>query len=550
MPALQNTVVSTTSPQTNGILGGWVTYNSDSWATQGMFFGIGGLTNYGVNVYSPGTNTDVTTGSGIPSSFTTNSLRMNGSVSAVFSGTNTIQSGGILVRNGSAATISGGTLTSPTGQLTVHAYGSLAIDSSFNLSGGLVKTGFNVLILTGDTSGFNGGPLIVNEGFVRLASLPAMNNLADVRLSSPTGGAGLSFLLPNGQDGTLPATIRLGSSVDTGNDFFNLGQASRITLGGTIFSAVGTTPLTLIGSAPDSGFNLTGVNTFTGDVTVSAAILGIAADANLGNASNTVIMPSMAFPATLEFLTDGTGLAHSLRLDGAAQVTASGANNNSIDSAITGVGSLTKLGAGTLTLNNAGNSYSGGTFVNEGRLMLSAGTAILAGTDVTVAAGAEFNTGGQSNTSATAIGSLVLNSGTLRTSSGSGDYYVNQLQMTSGAVDFSGSTAFGLHVVNPAGITVNAGASSWVGGGTSSIFNDTAGPLPITVNPGGTLTAGIILSNAGANPEFIFTGGGAVRFTNTGNTANITVGTTLYTNDLSTNVGSGASARSALGSSR
>src|SRR5207253_10048414 len=188
------------------------------------------------------------------------------------------------------------------------------------------------------------------------------------------------------------------------------------------------------------------------------------------------------------------------------------------------------------------NNYTGGTYVNSGTLMLGTGTAIPANSAVIVAAGAQFNIGSFSNTGA-AIGTLTLNGGTFRVPSGSGDYYLNQLNMTGGTVDFSGSGNFWLHFTGAsAGITLNYAypGANWIGSGSSRIQNDTASPLNINMN-NGTLNVGIILSNAGTNPNFVFHGG-LIRLSNAGNTANITVNNLgqLYSNDLSTNVGAGA----------
>jgi hypothetical protein len=102
---------------------------------------------------------------------------------------------------------------------------------------------------------------------------------------------------------------------------------------------------------------------------------------------------------------------------------------------------------------------------------------------------------------------------------------------------------FGLPGSAAVGISINANPtpSTWIGGGTSRIQNDTAGPLTIATTTGATLNAGIILSNGGTNPNFTVTGGGSVRLANTGNTANITAsGGTILSNDLSTDLGAGA----------
>src|SRR5207253_11301176 len=177
---------------------------------------------------------------------------------------------------------------------------------------------------------------------------------------------------------------------------------------------------------------------------------------------------------------------------------------------------------------------------------IGVGTPIPSGGNVTVNAG-QFNIGSLSNTQATAIGTVTLNnSSTFRVPSGAGNYYVNQLVMTGGTVDFSGSASFWLHLTGTgAGITINSGTSNWLATqdpllSTSRIQNDTAGPLTINV-VSGVLNAGIILSAGGSNPNFIKSGGGYMRLSNTGNTANITVaGSYLVSNDLSTDVGAGA----------
>src|SRR5438876_521493 len=136
-------------------------------------------------------------------------------------------------------------------------------------------------------------------------------------------------------------------------------------------------------------------------------------------------------------------------------------------------GSLTYNGAGTLTLGSGSNTYGGGTIVNGGTLALGVGTAIPTGGNVTVNAGGTFSTAGLSNSATTAIGTLAVNgTGVFRVSSGSGNYYLNQLQMTDGTVDFSGSANFWLHFTGSgAGITINSGTSTWPGMANSRIQN-------------------------------------------------------------------------------
>ena len=457
-----SSTITTTTGLTRGILGGWATMNSMSWATKNGSV-IVGLASYGTDVYAPGVNTDVTIASGIPADFTTNTLRFNVPVTAVLSGTNTIQSGGILVSNGQSV-ITGGILTSGTGELIVHTFGGLTINSSLNLTGGLTKTGSSILTLAGQTSWLPGVPLTINDGFVAFTNPLAFDTLTNIQFNGRTDSSQvLQFSLSDGQNATCGAAMHLKGSVSNTpyyyNQFQNSAVNSRVTLNGIIGnSAAEISGLSFSGVSESSGFNLTGANTFAGAIFVNGGVLGIASDGNLGNAANILFLTyTGATPGGLEFLNDGTSLAHALYLYGAGRIVVSGNNSNSINSVIAGVsvnggaGSLTKVGAGTLILNNAGNTYPGGTIVSEGRLTLGVGNAIPAGTNVTVSTGAEFNTGGLSNTPATAIGNLALNGGTFVVS-GDGNYHLNKLTTgpTGGTVDLSLPSDFALHFTGAA----------------------------------------------------------------------------------------------------
>jgi autotransporter-associated beta strand protein len=541
--------MTTTTGLTNGILGPWAVVNGQSWASKSGS-NIVGLSTYGTDVYAPGMHTDVTTGSGIPSGFTTSTLRFNTPVTAVLSGTNTIQSGGILVSAaGHLSVITGGTLTSGTNEFIVHTHGGLTINSAMTLPGGLTLADYGGgLTLGGPISWVGGVPLTINYGTATFTNPLAFDSLSEIRFNDRSDtNQQLRFALPDGQDGASGANIHLtGHSALMTSNYniaYNAALNSRITLSGVISTQTGFSALYFGGASEASGFNLTGANTFTGDLRVGAGVLGIASDANLGNAANAVILTGTSFNAGgLEFLNDGTRLAHSLRLDaGPGRVIVTGANTNAIDSAITGTGfgTLTKVGAGTLILNNAANTYSGGTVVNEGRLQLGAGAAIPPNTNVAVSAGAEFNTAGLSNSPASAIGTVTLNGGTFRVPSGNGDYYLNKLATgtTGGTVDFTGSSNFWLHLVNPGASITVGGNSTWIGAPASHIQNDTAAPIDINIANNSnfvTLTNGIILANGINGQGFRLTGPAYVNnvatmvLTNSNNTADLIADSTGY----------------------
>jgi autotransporter-associated beta strand protein len=247
--------------------------------------------------------------------------------------------------------------------------------------------------------------------------------------------------------------------------------------------------------------------------------------------------PAIAFNSSNGFTIDGA-----LILTDNFSVFGTGSGTVTLNQAISGPGSLTYSGAGTLTL-AAVESYTGGTFVTSGTLNMSAFSALPTGQNVTVGNGsgpAVFNFQSIGNSSAgTAIGTLTLNGGTFQTHGG--DFYFSQLVMTGGSVDTSAaSSGCHLHLANSAaGITVNASSTTatWIGA-MSIIQNDTSAPLTITVNAGTTpsgidLDAGMILANGTSNKGFTKAGAGTMRLTSPNNIADITVsGGNLRVDDI------------------
>jgi autotransporter-associated beta strand protein len=274
------------------------------------------------------------------------------------------------------------------------------------------------------------------------------------------------------------------------------------------------------------------LNQLTFGATAGAFVLG---GNGLNFVSNGALTPTITQnSASIETISVPLTLTNNLTIAG------TGTGNLILNGVVGGAGSLTYSGAGTLTLGNT-NTYAGGTFVNSGTLALSSGTAIPTGGNVTVGSGAQFNIGGTNNASASAIGTLTLNGGTFRVPTGGADYFANQLVMTNGTVDFTGTSNFWLHLTNSSGITINAGNSTWTGAGTSRVQNDSGAALTLTVAASGFLNAGIILSGSGTNANFVKAGPGYMRLSNTGNTANLTVsGGYVFSNDLATNLGTGA----------
>jgi fibronectin-binding autotransporter adhesin len=189
---------------------------------------------------------------------------------------------------------------------------------------------------------------------------------------------------------------------------------------------------------------------------------------------------------------------------------------------ITGAGSFIKTGLGTLVLAATNNNYTGGTYIEGGTLTLlntmniyPPGLSVIPpGTNVTVDAGAVFNTGPLAGGSAITLGTLTLNGG---------------------AVTSFGSPFVTLFLSGTTGIISNASA------GTSTVAFDSRGvgsiqnvnanqfqPTAIQVAAGTTFSGVDLdifaaLDRNGTNPTFVKTGFGVLRLNSTYTTADLVV---------------------------
>src|SRR5205823_5625479 len=172
---------------------------------------IVGKATYGTNVYAAGTNTDVTTSATVIG-ITTNSLRFNsGNVTLTLSGTNTLQSGGILVTPSAAGgTITGGTLSSPgSGELLVHQYSATPfVINSALVASFVTKTGPGTLVLSGANPGLTGG-VSVNRGSLTLTTTAAVASGSISFIDNRTGAGLQTFTvdLGNNVNGTMSQNI-------------------------------------------------------------------------------------------------------------------------------------------------------------------------------------------------------------------------------------------------------------------------------------------------------------------------------------------------------
>ncbi len=225
-------------------------------------------------------------------------------------------------------------------------------------TGRLVKTGAGTLTLTG-TNTFSGGVALA-QGRLRLAS-----NAAAGTGAITTTGSVISY----GNGVTIANPIVLASNATQ----LEVLGADTATQAGAISETGGARPIEKIGTGT---LILTGANAYSGPTTIAAGALQVGA----GGTSGTLGTGAVSI-----------GAGASLVFNRSDAITAA--------NAISGAGSLRKLGAGTLILTGA-NSYSGGTTISGGSLEIrnagALGTGALtvgAGTSLAIGPGVVFTPG-------------------------------------------------------------------------------------------------------------------------------------------------------------
>lgn len=328
---------------------------------------------------------------------------------------------------------------------------------------------------------------------------------------------------------TVENNIALGSLVRT-VEVANGSAAVDANLSGVLSGAGG---LTKTGAGT---LRLSGSNTFTGPSTIAAGTLVLGNSAALsGAAYSTDNAGTLSFgslsAASLGSLSGGNGLALQNADSNALALTVGGnGSSTTFSGVLSGPGSLTKSGAGTLTL-SANNTYAGTTTVNAGTLVVGTGTnaGSLGAGNVILGGGAlQFS---RSDTVTPA--QVISGSGTLRMegpgtlTSGSGvlvlsssNSYAGTTSLVRGTLRVTNSDALGSSAVVGSDPNTNK-AMELVGGVTLA--------NAVTLGGGGQANTGVLVSVSGSNTLTNFNFGSS-----SGNRLRIDAGSTLrITNNIS-----------------
>ena len=278
-------------------------------------------------------------------------------------------------------------------------------------TGGLAKSGGGVLTLTG-SSDFSGGTWL-GDGRLVIGHNHALGSGA-VTMAGGTLSVAGSRTLAN------EIVLASASAVDT--------DGNSLTLAGTVSGAAN---LTKTGAGT---LTLLATNTASGTFTISQGRLVLA---QAGGLTNATIAPQvtggLVFSNATRFEIGGLTGAGSLGLTntsgtGVALVVGNNGAHTTFSGVLSGSGSLTKTGGGRLELTTA-NTYSGGTVLESGTLLVNNTTGYGLGSGpLTVAGGTLGGTGRVS-------GAVVVNSGgRLAPGNSIGIQHVGTLTLNTGSV--------------------------------------------------------------------------------------------------------------------
>lgn len=297
--------------------------------------------------------------------------------------------------------------------------------------------------------------------------------------------------------GSVISVASLTLTTGNGNHTFEIAdgsQANDLLISGNIGSHFGSERITKTGAGT---LALTGSNTISGGITLSAGTLAFGAN-GLG-ASGTV---TVGATSTLRWLS-GSDVDLSSRLSLSNGVTATldtGDNTVTLASAFgaSSTAGLIKAGSGTLVL-GAANGYSGSTTVSAGTLRLGNASALgSASSAVTVASGATLDLGGL-----TSYARAVSLSGSLVSSLGAASH--------SGTVTLaSAATAGGAGNLDLTGTLVGSAQLTKVGAGTLTISGNVTGFSGSTVVAAGRLVAAANLGGVSVADGAILSGTAAL----------------------------------------
>ena len=458
--------------------------------------------------------------------------------------------GALTVASGGTASDSGTVIL--TAATTINLGASTALTLGGNISGafGLTETGGGTLTLGGSNS----------SGY----TTTSVTSGSTLSVTSGTNLGSGAVTLDNGTlkiTGTGATAISRGIALGIGGgtvSYANTGASDLVTLSGQI---TGTTTLTKSGAGAVVLANTSNSSaSFT--TTVTAGTLELNSPTSIGTGTITLNGGTLSTALSVTGTTKiGSSAQDNIELPNTVFVDSSGGSLQSLGStqltlkgALTGAGTLTKLGSQYVNLWNA-NGFTGNITVNNGPLE-AYGTGTFGSGIITLNSGAQLYASGSTRTLSNNIvlagnaqlrtdaanylmanGAVITFSGNISETGGARNLTVgnddgtnNNAIVLSGINSYTGTTTLDsnstlkIAAANNLGsgaVTMNAGATLDITG-SASLNNDLtlsgSGNATIQVESGMTATLSGIISGGGTTRTFFKTGTGTLILSNTSDT--------------------------------
>ena len=516
----------------------------------------GTLTSAGAWTVSTNRTTDTFNGSG---TINAASLTLGNATTGMnYSGTGAINLSGsvtVATNNGAGApfyTQSGGTLNA-SGMLLGDNVTNTSGSRTFNLTGGRVNLGAGGIASTGSTAATR----VVNLGTGTLGASADWSSSLPMNLTTVAGvtintldsadnstartitlsgvlsgtsnsltkdGAGILVLSATntytGPTTISAGTIQLGAAGTTGalaptsaitNNGSLVINRSNAAAQGTDFGTIGGTgSLTQAGSGTTT---LNAANTYSGATTISGGTLSVSTDNNLGTAPGSatpanVVINGGTLSASAGFTLNsnrGIALGSTGLTGGSIGVAAGTLFYGGVVADNGGTNSLTKTGAGTLSL-SGNNSHSGGTNISGGILVLTGSGSGGTGA-ISMTGGVRLELGAVTLTNAINLGANANASGTGQitaatgTATLSGPITITASAAAGGTFASSGSNVLNVNgfISSPTiGVATRLGNVNFGGGGNYTTLN-TTGNTGLNANDGIATTANMIVGASGTS---------------------------------------------------
>lgn len=342
-------------------------------------------------------------------------------------------------------------------------------------------------------------------------------NLTYTPAANYNGSDSFTFRVNNGTSDSAPATVSLGISAGAPVDHTWLNAASgNLSIAGNWVS--GTAPAA--GGQSHYNLNLTPSGTYavTHDLNNGFQLNQL----NLAGAVTLAGTNSLAFTANgflLPQINQNSASAVTintpLSLSAMTTFGGTGAGTVTINSLISGTGGLTKNGSGSLRINYANNTYSGGTIINAGQLAL-----VLYQSNAALGTGPVTLNGGQIYMDRiNCANALTVNGGNIYSENGFGNTWSGPVTLNTTAI------------VNTVYNMTFSGNISGAGGFSKSGNNTLTLSGSNSFTGANSITAGILSCSTAASlgtGSLSISGGGkaALNYTGTRNIASLTLGGT------------------------